>query len=95
MHRRNYSQPTHLPTYHTKGHIQNTPTRNQLALKNIIRLVHFLYSSQPRHIRYILANNTPSPEKHPLIQEELGPAITLDGPPAAPVPIEKHGFAKF
>ncbi len=47
------------------------------ALKNIIRLVHFIYTSQPRHIGYILAN-TPSLEKHPLIQEGLGRAIVLD-----------------
>jgi hypothetical protein len=52
----------------------------ELALKHIIRLVHFLYTSQSRHIEYILAN-TSSPNKYSSIQEGLGPAITLDGPP--------------
>jgi hypothetical protein len=42
--------------------------------------MYFLYTSQPRHIGYILAN-TPSPNKHSSIQEALGPTITLDGPP--------------
>ena len=62
--------------------LKNTPKiRPQaLALKNIIRLVHFFYASQPRHIGCILAN-TPSPQKHPLIQEGLAPVITLDGLP--------------
>jgi hypothetical protein len=77
-HRHNHSQPTHLFTVHTK----NTPKirPQELALKHIIRLIHCLYTSQPQHIGYILAN-TPSPNKHASIQEELGPAITLDGPP--------------
>jgi hypothetical protein len=52
----------------------------ELSLKHIIRLAHFFYTSQTRHMGYILAN-TPSPNKHPLIQEGLGPAITLDEPP--------------
>jgi len=52
----------------------------ELALMHIIRLVHYLYTSQPHHIGYMLAN-TPSPSKHHSIQEELGHIITLDGPP--------------
>jgi hypothetical protein len=52
----------------------------ELVLKHIIRLVHFLYISQPRHTGYVLAN-TPSPNKYPSIQERLGSVTTLDGPP--------------
>jgi hypothetical protein len=70
-----------LPTYQPITPEDTPKIRSQeLALKHIIRLVHFLYTSQPRHTGYILAN-TPSPNKHPSIQEGVGPAITLDGPP--------------
>jgi hypothetical protein len=70
-----------LPTYppSTKTHTPKIHPQ-ELAIKHIIRLIYSLYTSQPRHIGYILAN-TPSPNKHPAIQKELGPAITLDGPP--------------
>jgi hypothetical protein len=70
-----------LPTYQPITSKDTPKIRPQdLALKHIIRLVHFLYTSDPRHLGYILAN-TSSPNKHPSIQEGLGPAITLDGPP--------------
>jgi hypothetical protein len=70
-----------LPTYPPSTQKHTPKTRPQeLAIRHIIRLIHFLYTSQSRHIGYILAN-TPSPNKHPSIQKELGPAITPDGPP--------------
>jgi ribonuclease HI len=70
-----------LPTYPPSTQKHTNKIRPQeLALKHIIRLIHFLYTSQPLHIGYILAN-TPSPNNHPSVQKELGPAITLDGPP--------------
>jgi len=70
-----------LPTYQPITPEDTPKTRPQeLALKHIIRIVHFLYTSQIRLVRYILAN-TPRLKKQPSIEEELGPAVTLDGPP--------------
>jgi hypothetical protein len=70
-----------LPTYPPTTPKDTFKIRPQeLALKNIIRLVRSLYTLQPRHVGCILAN-TPCPKKHPGILEGLGPTITVDGSP--------------
>ena len=61
------------------------------ALKNLVRLLHFLDNTQPTGIGYILAN-TPSAKLHTHIQNWLTPIILLD---ASPCGSGSHGETRI